>query len=117
MSADTTTTFPHENAAFITTLRAAFSSLPAPLRLQPGQRVWLADYYYPGVVDTVGGASDYATVLVPCWDQTNQRPLVVDGQLVLDRLSYGRFDLNRVRVDDASAAYWPRPSGSLNVVA
>jgi len=105
---------PSDNPAFVAAHRAAFHSLAAPTTLTAGQHVWILDHYYPGVVVHV--ASDGgAVVRTPQWG--TDKPMVGDGRLVDIRLTYLREHYSQLRVDLASAAFWPQPYGWVDAQA
>lgn len=100
---------PSENAEFIAKHRAAFRA-EAPTALAVGDLVWIIDHYYPGRVVHV--ASDgHAIVSTPQWDYDAKRPMVRDGAVVDTRLTYHPEHYRQLRVDAASAEFWPSPSG------
>ena len=108
---------PSTNPAFIAAHRSAFSELPSPTALTPGDRVWIWDHYYPGIVRLVS-STGRATVEMPEWDYERCRPLLTaEGHLVTSTLHYATADYGQLRVDVASAAFWPTPANRERIEA
>jgi len=100
---------PSENAEFIGKHRAAFASIDPPTMVSAftvGASVWVLDHYYPGRVRHVGQYGN-VVVEVPHWDYESGRPLVVDGKLAVSELFYHPEFYRHLRVDPASAEFWP----------
>lgn len=101
---------PSTNPAFIAAHRSAFSEQPAPTALTPGDRVWIWDHYYPGIVRLVS-STGRATVEMPEWDYERCGPLLTaEGHLATSTLHYAPGDYGQLRVDVASQAFWPTPN-------
>lgn len=104
---DTTlTVHPSEVPAFVAAHRVAFHDLPVPDKLHVGELVWIIDHYYPGVVNHVD-AHGHAVVKIPQWDYDVQAPMTRKGKLITSELHYHKRHYPQLRVDVASAAFWP----------
>jgi len=115
---ETSDNHPSTNPAFVAAHRMAFSELPVPTVLTPGDRVWIFDYYYPGIVSSTDRITGRVTVEMPEWDYERCRPLLTaEGHLATSTLHYATADYGQLRVDVASAAFWPTPANRERIEA
>lgn len=108
------TKHPSENQSFVAKHRAAFHNTEAPTALAVGDRVWIVDHYYPGVVVRVD-VHGRVLVSTPQWDCDAEAPAMRGGALVDIRLTYRPGHYRQLRVDAASAEFWPSPKGWTSV--
>ncbi len=104
------TEHPSESPAYVAAHKRAFSTLPEPTSFRVGQRVWIADHYYPGRVRHTAAASGWVTVETPEWDYESEAPMLdASGALVLGTLHYGPRDRRHLRIDEdgSTAPFWP----------